>query len=207
MSEFRFGPWTIEEERIPEVIEMAARAAHETNRSWQRIHGELENKSWEEETEEMRASLRKGARAIWDNPGLTPEDSHKGWCETKVAEGWVYGRTKDFTAKTHPCLVPYNELAYANRVKDTLFGTTIRLFFTAYCGGFCTDESMTRTNTSSDDVDAMRAVEENEAEALYETLGRNGVIPTPEGKQWIDEDPKLKDRIRSVVRDFFSDMS
>lgn len=196
-----FGPWVIDERKFPDLIEMAARSAHEVNRSWQRLIGELENKSWEEETDAMRASIRKGVRAIWDNPNITPEESHKGWVETKVAEGWTYGPTKDFAAKTHPCLVPYHELAYPNRVKDTIFGTTVRLFFAAYCGKFAEEERMTRANTSSSDVDAMREVEENEAKVLYDVLGRNGVLPTPQGQEWIDEDPKLKDRLRSVVRD------
>ncbi|MFD0468599.1 RyR domain-containing protein [Nonomuraea thailandensis] len=46
---------------------------------------------------------------------------HEAWCEHKRAEGWTYGPDKDPDAKTHPCLVPYDQLPVEQRVKDAVF--------------------------------------------------------------------------------------
>lgn len=52
----------------------------------------------------------------------TPEESHNSWIEFKVNDGWVYGPEKDSEKKkTHPCLVPYNELPEEQQIKDYLF--------------------------------------------------------------------------------------
>jgi hypothetical protein len=39
----------------------------------------------------------------------------------KVAAGWHYGEVKDAEAKTHPCMVAYEELPFEQRVKDHVF--------------------------------------------------------------------------------------
>jgi hypothetical protein len=43
------------------------------------------------------------------------------WCAQKENDGWVYGPQKDAVAKTHPCLVPYEQLSADQRKKDRLF--------------------------------------------------------------------------------------
>jgi hypothetical protein len=45
----------------------------------------------------------------------------------KRSEGWEHGETKDVERKTHPCLVPYDELPPEQKRKDELFGITARL--------------------------------------------------------------------------------
>ena len=35
---------------------------------------------------------------------------HEVWAAGRIADGWKYGATRDDEAKTHPCLVPYEEL-------------------------------------------------------------------------------------------------
>lgn len=39
----------------------------------------------------------------------------------KVDAGWVFGEIKDADAKTHPCIVPYDELPEFQKKKDHLF--------------------------------------------------------------------------------------
>jgi hypothetical protein len=39
----------------------------------------------------------------------------------KVDLGWVYGEVKDAEKKTHPCILPYDELPLQQRTKDYLF--------------------------------------------------------------------------------------
>ena len=35
---------------------------------------------------------------------------HEVWAETRIQQGWRYGEQRNDELKTHPCLVPYEEL-------------------------------------------------------------------------------------------------
>ena len=35
---------------------------------------------------------------------------HEVWSQSLLSEGWTYGARRDDEEKTHPCLVPYEEL-------------------------------------------------------------------------------------------------
>lgn len=48
----------------------------------------------------------------------TPEENHNNWMQMKVSQGWVYGEIKDFDKKTHPDLVPFDELLDIEKRKD-----------------------------------------------------------------------------------------
>ena len=43
---------------------------------------------------------------------------HEVWAQGRMAEGWTYGEPRDDKQKTHPCLVPYEELPDAEREYD-----------------------------------------------------------------------------------------
>jgi len=107
------------------MIDAASRAAHEANRAYAMFLGEDHiSGPWETLDEEMRASTREGVtRAI---NGETPEMLHQSWLRTKAQAGWRYGPTKDPVAKTHPCMVSYEMLPKAQRLKDLLFQRVAR---------------------------------------------------------------------------------
>lgn len=105
----------------------AAIAAHEVNRAYCAALGDDSQKPWAEAEAWQRQSAIAGVQAIAANPDMTPEQSHEGWMALKEAEGWVYGEEKDVEAKTHPCMVPYDELPVEQRAKDAIFGTVVRL--------------------------------------------------------------------------------
>lgn len=50
---------------------------------------------------------------------------HEVWAQTRLSQGWVYGPNRDDRLKTHPCLVPYEELPDAEKQYDrnTAVGT------------------------------------------------------------------------------------
>lgn len=35
---------------------------------------------------------------------------HEVWAETRVKQGWKYGEKRNDELKTHPCLIPYEDL-------------------------------------------------------------------------------------------------
>jgi hypothetical protein len=111
---------------IEELIERAAETAHEVNRRYCAGVGDFSQVPWRDAPKWQQDSAIAGAKAIYDNPGTTPEQSHECWLAQKVADGWVYGIVKNAELKTHPCMVPYSELTNEHKVKDTLFGAVVR---------------------------------------------------------------------------------
>lgn len=108
------------------LVERAAAAAHEANRFYCRALGDHSQGSWAETLPNIQDSARTGVRAIVDNPKMTPADQHQCWLDFKKADGWVYGENKDNEAKTHHCMVPYDDLPDAQKTKDLIFGTIVR---------------------------------------------------------------------------------
>lgn len=50
---------------------------------------------------------------------------HEVWADSRLAEGWSYGEERDDAKKTHPCLIPYEELPEEEKEYDrnTSIGT------------------------------------------------------------------------------------
>lgn len=50
---------------------------------------------------------------------------HDVWSETRISQGWAYGPQRNDTLKTHPCLIPYEELPDSEKEYDrnTSIGT------------------------------------------------------------------------------------
>jgi len=103
----------------PQVIEIAARAAHEANRAYCLSMDDRSQSPWNLVGEEKRESCRKGVLGLIAGNG--PRQSHEGWMVERTEAGWVHGEIKDEHAKTHPCLVPYDRLPEPQRRKNDLF--------------------------------------------------------------------------------------
>ena len=43
---------------------------------------------------------------------------HDVWAETRIQQGWTYGEQRNDELKTHPCLVPYEELPESEKAYD-----------------------------------------------------------------------------------------
>lgn len=109
-----------------ETLAAAAAVAHEANAEWSRQNGDRSHQRWPYASKRIRESAILGVTQIAENPELTPEESHELWAAHKQSQGWVYGEKKDEAERTHPCLIPYDELPEAERLKDRLFGATVR---------------------------------------------------------------------------------
>lgn len=50
---------------------------------------------------------------------------HEVWAETRIQQGWSYGEQRNDELKTHPCLIPYEELPEEEKEYDrnTAIGT------------------------------------------------------------------------------------
>ena len=104
-----------------------ARMCHEVNKAWCTMNGDYSQVRWEDTPMSIKKSAISGVEWHLDND-LTPKESHQGWMDFKEIDGWVYGPIKDMTAKTHPCMVPYEDLPEVDKVKDELFKAIVDVF-------------------------------------------------------------------------------
>lgn len=51
----------------------------------------------------------------------TPKEAHESWVRSYLEMGWKYGEIRDSVLKTHPDLVPFEELPKEERDKDGIF--------------------------------------------------------------------------------------
>ena len=52
-------------------------------------------------------------------------NTHEVWAEGRINEGWVYGEVMSRENKTHPCLIPYEELPESEKEYDRRTSTQV----------------------------------------------------------------------------------
>lgn len=110
-----------------EMIQEIACLAHEINRIYCMSLGDYFQPTWALAPAWQKESVIQGVKNVISQvETITPEKSHENWAKMKIMDGWTYGPEKDPAKKTHPCLVPYDELPLEQRIKDELFVTTVR---------------------------------------------------------------------------------
>ena len=72
----------------------------------------------EEINEDQLKSLEDGIGFMLKHPYATPRENHENWMRMKNIQGWVYGAINDFENKTHPDLVPFDQLPEIEKRKD-----------------------------------------------------------------------------------------
>jgi RyR domain len=113
--------------RARTAAEDIASVVHDSNRRLQIIQGDPRpSPPWDEAPDYQVREAIAGVEEVLADPGLTAERNHELWCERMAADGWTYGETKDEARKTHPCLVPFDELPADQQQKDYLFVAIVR---------------------------------------------------------------------------------
>lgn len=56
---------------------------------------------------------------------LVAKNVHEVWADKRIKQGWTYGSERNEAKKTHPCLIPYEELSGEEKEYDrqTCIGT------------------------------------------------------------------------------------
>ena len=109
---------------VPQVVSdltFIAKVCHEANKAYCESIGDYSQKSWDEAEEWQRESAVKGVLYRLNNPEAPKSAQHDAWMNDKINSGWIYGEVKDAEKKTHPCIVPYNDLPIEQQKKDALF--------------------------------------------------------------------------------------
>ena len=106
---------------IPQNVIYMAIVCHEANRAWCVMNDDRTQMPWAEAAQWQRDSAIKGVQFRLDNPDAGEDAQHNAWMKDKVDDGWVYGEVKDAVAKTHSCIVPFDQLPEFQQKKDKLF--------------------------------------------------------------------------------------
>ena len=113
-----------------EIIELILTVVHNANAVLKKINGEKH-----EELADMESARRAGMKAAIKNALITdttPEQSHINWLAAQEALGYKYGVSIDRINLLHPCMVPYDQLPEAQKLKDDLFMSIINSFRGVY---------------------------------------------------------------------------
>lgn len=102
-----------------------AKVCHEANRALCEALGDTSQPKWEDAPQWQKDSALHGVDHHLRLPGSGANHAHIAWCEEKEAAGWVYGPVKDPEKKTHPCLVPFEDLPPEQQAKDYLFKAVV----------------------------------------------------------------------------------
>lgn len=103
-----------------------ARLCHEVNRAYCQALGDDTQVAWEDAPDWQKDSALAGVNFVLDNPDAPASANHDSWLEHKLNDGWKYGEVKDAEKKTHPCIVPYEELPVEQRAKDHIFRAIVK---------------------------------------------------------------------------------
>ena len=108
------------------TIEQVAAICHEANRAYVNATEGKDIQPWHLAPQWQKESAIDGVNYVLEHPDVTPEKMHERWMEYRLSAGWVHGETKDNEKKTHPCLVPYDQLPEVQKAKDYLFVAVVK---------------------------------------------------------------------------------
>lgn len=103
--------------------EAMAAILHEANRQLSMTYGETPDLPWSDPAlpEHCRESARNNITFSLDIGSFDPKDAHQRWMDNKLADGWRYGGMKSYEKKTHPCLLPWDQLSPLQKRKDIMW--------------------------------------------------------------------------------------
>jgi hypothetical protein len=107
------------------LIYCIAKVCHDANKAYCETHGDFSQKDWSDAEDWQRESAINGVKFRLENPEAGHDAMHNNWMKEKVDNGWVYGEVKDTDAKTHPCIVLFEQLPIFQQKKDALFSAIV----------------------------------------------------------------------------------
>lgn len=117
-----------EERKHNERMAQIAKTCHETIRALCQAFGDSSIDVWENAEQWQKDSTFEQIKFALANPDAPISATHDSWSAEKIAAGWVYGPTKNAELKTHPCLVPFQDLPSDQKAKDYLFRAVVKSF-------------------------------------------------------------------------------
>lgn len=101
-------------------LDAIAQVVHEALRAWSMTRGQAEMPGWNDAPEWMKFSSRESVQFVLDNPDAGPGAQHDQWMQQRRSAGWTYGPERHEARKTHPMLIPFEDLPDFEKKKDAL---------------------------------------------------------------------------------------
>lgn len=162
-----------------------AALCHAANVAFCRSLGDDSQPDWSDAPDWQKASAIDGVNFHLANPGAGDAASHENWLKVKEADGWVFGETKDPEKKTHPCMVPFDQLPKEQQFKDTLFRTLVHQIAPSFAEFDDTavtleakEADISNLKLKADDLETANGVLETERAALEKKLAAAKSAPT-----------------------------
>lgn len=77
---------------------------------------------WDDRDEKFRTQmLGNVAKMMGPDRFTDPVEAHNSWWDAYQDMGWVYGPERNVDAKTHPDMVPFEDLGWEERIKDAVY--------------------------------------------------------------------------------------
>lgn len=77
---------------------------------------------WSERTQDFKDQFKLFIEKMMGDDRLSdPEALHDSWWQAYIDLGWTYGPVRSVVDKTHPDMVPFNELGREEQIKDWVF--------------------------------------------------------------------------------------
>ncbi|MEO1188839.1 MAG: RyR domain-containing protein [Pseudomonadota bacterium] len=111
---------------MSDPMESVARVVHAAIRTWSTAHGQPDMPDWDAAPQWMKDSTFASIKFVLENPEADAGAQHVQWMEQRQAQGWTYGPVRDETLKTHPMLVPFDQLPVMEQKKDDLVSAIVR---------------------------------------------------------------------------------
>lgn len=101
-------------------IQQIAQLCHESGRLFSKIIGAEAPPDWESLTPDEKAEIIALVDYRIENTNAPFSAQHAKWKDNKIAAGWKFGKIFNEDKKTHPCIIPYDELPINTRRADAI---------------------------------------------------------------------------------------
>ena len=88
-----------------------------------------EKKEWKLVDSDDKAKLLNAVNRAIEKRITDPSVSHGEWITDMIKDGWQYGEKYDEVKKTHPCMIPYDQLPVGQQTKDYIFLAILKPFY------------------------------------------------------------------------------
>lgn len=107
-------------------LEPIARVVHEAIRAWAIAHAQEPLADWDHAPDWMKESTISSIRFVLEHPSADAGAQHEQWIAQRTAQGWIHGPERNETLKTHPMLIPFEQLPDYEQRKDELITAIVK---------------------------------------------------------------------------------
>jgi hypothetical protein len=102
------------------TTDQIARICHEAIVAYRKSLGDNSQKSWDKAGKDEKEGITKSVTLHLVNVDAWPAENHNAWLKERIDNGWVFGEVEDEGKKTHPHIVPYEQLPIDQQIRECL---------------------------------------------------------------------------------------